>query len=144
MSRELKFRAWTGKEMRYNVSIDGYGGKVPSTYSSYEWPVMQYTGLKDKNGKEIYEGDIYEYEGWHGGVEFLIMEKERKEKGLPSPDYTERRVILGHPLGHYISRKIDDVKDMTYVGDTLNHSMSTATTWTVIGNIYQNPELLQA
>ena len=64
--RELKFRAWHPgeKKMRYGVGTDGYGGIVLDTEYMGLKPLkgeailMQYTELKDKNGKEIYEGDI--------------------------------------------------------------------------------------
>lgn len=65
MNREIKFRAWNEKHKEM-VYWDGFfeidddyccAGDHP-IYNLSEVPVMQYTGLKDKNGKEIYEGDI--------------------------------------------------------------------------------------
>lgn len=54
--REIKFRAWTGEKMRScSVSIDG---KAMMDFGPSNAPLMQFTGLHDKNGREIYEEDI--------------------------------------------------------------------------------------
>jgi len=65
--RELKFRVWDydSLEMVYNVSIPSeYNGYIEDSIGKErEWFLMQYTGLKDKNGKEVYESDIVQREG---------------------------------------------------------------------------------
>lgn len=58
MNRTIKFRAWNGKSMSFPTSNAWFKlvGGIPEVPSGYE--LMQFTGLFDKNGKEIYEGDI--------------------------------------------------------------------------------------
>lgn len=59
--REIKFRAWYSGQMVEVGNIEFFdGGRIHINDELVMRPenVMQYTGLKDKNGKEIYEGDI--------------------------------------------------------------------------------------
>jgi len=80
--------------------------------------LMQYTGLKDKNGKEIYEGDVVEWVWENGNIYREVV----KWKEIP----TEETSCFGFEFsGDLISK---------YGGrDTVE----------IIGNIYENPELLE-
>jgi len=131
--REIKFRAWDNKwkVMLEYFHIINKGNKKLSfvTYPSNredipfsnanikdDYELMQYTGLKDKNGKEIYEGDIIKF-----------TPKNPFSKGEIS--YHEITFIQG--------RFCISGTGLTLI-EGLNEDIIE-----VVGNIYQNPELLK-
>lgn len=112
--REIKFRAWSTfnkPRMDYLNYADFDGNDLVETR---QWKVMQYTGLLDANGVEIYEGDLYkDVFGNVGEVVFTTM--------------TEPTVFGSGFIGERIS-------------DRLRMPLSSRDK--VIGNIHANPELL--
>lgn len=127
MNREIKFRVW---DIELHMWVNNIGmGKDNTLCKGTEkrFAVMQYIGLKDKNGNEIYEGDILcndEYQTWewrgvvkfsHGvfGAEWLLNVKSQS--------------MVGSWGQKHNLRKLDD--------DIIERQI-------VIGNIYENPELL--
>ena len=102
--REIKFRAWNEAENKMYYEIED----IRPRYKIY---LMQYTGLKDKNGKEIYEGDIIE-----------------------------------HTIYRFAVPNITPLDRTTYWDETITDdwmSMSDVD-WEIIGNIYENKELLSS
>jgi hypothetical protein len=65
MQRPIKFRAWDGVDYMSNPFTlqDIQSGKIQFTSDTI---IMQFTGLLDKNGTEIYEGDIMSWESYEG------------------------------------------------------------------------------
>ena len=133
MSKEIKYRAWDKqkKQMVYGIE-ETYDGlpyselneKVDldiynhmSCFSSWlcgDYEVMQYTGLKDNNGVEIYEGDILYY--------------------TPFETHSNDRVVE-YKLGFYHGKLIRNG-----YSQLLHECIEDVE---VIGNIYSNPGLLE-
>lgn len=124
MSREIKFRTWympfgpkgSMQEMIYRKasSILAFSEMSPDNYI-----VEQYTGLKDANGKEIYEGDIVRMQrpGFH-------------ERACYEVKYFVQDVCIFQIV------KVTD-------GSTLFESPSNGHDVEIIGNVHTNPELLE-
>jgi hypothetical protein len=79
MNREIKFRIKIDDEIIY-VSLDEMLNDGEQYVDAcYEF-LGQYTGLKDKNSKEIYEGDIIEYEEYHDGKRYPNKDRHLVQK----------------------------------------------------------------
>jgi len=114
--REIKFRVFSNGAMHYGgFSVHSTSGNIIPDFPfiSNQDPLMQYTGLKDKNGKEIYEGDIV-----NGRIRESSDGPEELLRG------GEVKYNHGHwSYGRWIALYVSEVE--------------------VMGNIHENPELLQ-
>lgn len=123
-SREIKFRAWLNYKNRFIYShnyknLSGFfkACEMHKKYG-YDYTVQQYTCVKDKSGKEIYEGDI------------LRGYKCQKPVIFESGAFTWYDEILGWEVYGNYDAEVSIEKDENIMLE-------------VIGNIYENPELLK-
>lgn len=123
--REIKFRAW---DVRNEVMWSQKPKQLTSEFyklieqdiqGGEQFTLMQYTGLKDQNGVEIYEGDIV-----------TAYPKITRDNAF-------KREVVWHGDGYYL-KEVADTKSITIQLSKANLVME------VIGNIYENPELLEA
>lgn len=121
MNREIKFRAWNEEEKKIMNPID-----LSQAREHFDWlgikdmPLMQYTGLKDKNGVEIYEGDITNF-----GVVGYYTDLNWDGGGSLHPGFFFDGGEMNYNDGFYNFTGTDECIE-------------------IIGNIYENPELLHA
>ena len=133
MKREIKFRAWDGNRMAYqgedgwfstNLDTTKYKNQclqLPSAIKDEKITVMQYTGLKDKNGKEIYEGDIMG--GYPHGEAAVRWNNEYAcfECYWTEEDFDEEGEPIEKETSSLFANELLNCKDK----------------WVVIGNIYE-------
>ena len=120
MSREIKFRAWDKhhNSMEYINDLYWFEENGIHNFNDDNYVFMQNTGLKDKNGKEIYDSDIVKVTWGSGKIVFY----EVKYCGS-----------LGYHYLRDTKNKEDD--DIICIYDYSQMD--------VIGNVFDNPELLK-
>lgn len=135
MNREIKYRAWLKAEkiMVTVEEINFYDETFAYIFDNYaeveqEWieediqnvELLQYTGLKDKTGKDIYEGDIIRY----------FSEVMSKKEWICSVE------VIGATFAVRTGKK-------SYMDGSFLNRLSKDEKLEIIGNIYENPNLLE-
>lgn len=147
MERQIKFRAWVqeynpSKEAATMVYSDRIGG-VSVLFRDFESdPIMQFTGLTDCDGAEVYEGDLFQV-----SLKYARTQSMAKEESLPERLYTF--VVDFHPYAGFRLNSVTERLDK--VGKNLNcedayllnrPTIKNIKSMRIVGNIYQNPERL--
>lgn len=124
-----KFRAWLKKEQKMDNDVDHIswledelyciGDGITYMVSAEDLVLMQSTGLKDKNGKEIFEGDILACKTDDEVINLNIFWDEE------------------HALFMFESKKYNEQEPLAELVENNTYPFE------IIGNIYENPELLE-
>jgi len=139
--REIRFRAWDKKDQKW---WDNYptGDALVLTHDKATGIVFQqYTGLKDKNGKEIYEGDIM---GCKNSLKYKKDGTLDKRLRAGEPEWVDVQEVRWGVHPDFSSGW--DYESGNFVGwnvnpDELDRKWSEPLV--VIGNVWENPELLE-
>lgn len=161
MNREIKFRAWVkDRKAIFEVILINYVTKkvsyllervghllniVHEEFNDIE--LMEYTGLKDMGGKEIYEGDIL-LSSDENGI-FLIS----IDFGYPNIEYSnmltgfqiKTEIILSNSqyFEYFSNNLIELISKYNIPMKEDNNAKYISDGWWILGNIYENPELLK-
>lgn len=159
--REIKFRVWD-KDMKYmhvcgenvhdsmmfvdNVAcyynLQNGCGSFPNGEGTYE--LMQYTGLKDRNGKDIYEGDVVDYYRHKYRRKLGVVKFGEYEQDGSGGEYVPTKC-----LGFYVETiKVFpsplelEFNEEPYEAEEEKTVSILEFDYEVIGNIFENPELI--
>jgi uncharacterized phage protein (TIGR01671 family) len=149
--RDIKFRAWdiANREMNHlpNHGIDlfqllicedGWCIEFDNSeddkryYDEKDFVLMQYTSLKDKNGREIYEGDI-----------ILSPEDNNAQREVVFQDGMFGAMVPRKLYGEEGCENVDEFQPLDTIIDYNYWKEKPSFTVEVIGNIHENPELLK-
>jgi uncharacterized phage protein (TIGR01671 family) len=148
MEREIKFRAWNieQKVMCYDNEDsranywDGVNSSDVNMVNNifnpwnqiYIW--MQYTGLKDKNSKDIYEGDIVSISKKMDWLPLVLVGNKYEVSYISA--FAQYSMFL-------VKSDYTFINDLSSDEEVIDFNNDVALTIEVIGNIYENPELLE-
>lgn len=138
MNREIKFRAWDDGKMVYfkdisHLYLEDYEVlRLAKFFCNIrnDSMIMQFTGLKDKNGKDIYEGDVMNY-------------KRTGDNWAETPSFDkDYQITVGFKEGSFACEETD--RPLHDYIRNVSYNPNNWTKWEVIGNIYENHELINS
>ena len=141
MNRDIEFRIWADNQFYYKClvgntnNIEDNNWTCPMVWleDKKEWVncdngiIQQYTGLKDKNGKKIFEGDIIDIHQTVNGYNQFVIEYDKYK--FSARYYNQDKKQTGSWYGY-------DLDELFEINESEKEIE-------VIGNIYENKELLE-